>query len=140
MSDEYEDYNYDKSRARKVAAEADLAETKLAEMRGELVRASDVAKAWEGTLGAMKAKMISIPSKAAPIVASESEASICQETLELLVNEALEELANYEPDVPETTERDTEVVPKKRNPSPKAATKTDGKRVGRPRTKVGRTK
>lgn len=88
---------YDEARTRKVNAEAEIAELELAKVRGELVVVDDVIKAWETVLMAVKAKMMSVPTKAAPVVASEGEAGKCQAVIEDLVREALEELENYDP-------------------------------------------
>ena len=88
---------YDEARTRKVNAEAEIAELELAKVRGELVVVDDVIKAWESVLMAVKAKMMSVPTKAAPVVASEGEAGKCQAVIEDLVREALEELENYDP-------------------------------------------
>jgi hypothetical protein len=140
MPNDYMGYGYDEARARKTSLEADLADVKLQKEQGTLVLAEDVAKAWESVLGAVKAKLMSLPTKAAPIVASEEDAAVCLHLLESLVNEALEELSNYEPSIPESTARNTEVVPAKGDERVKATAKTDGERVGRPRKKVGRTK
>lgn len=89
--------SYDEARTRKVNAEAEIAELELAKVRGELVVVDDVIKAWETVLMAVKAKMMSVPTKAAPVVASEGEAGKCQAVIEDLVREALEELENYDP-------------------------------------------
>lgn len=122
---------YDEARTRKVNAEAEIAELELAKVRGELVVVDDVIKAWESVLMAVKAKMMSVPTKAAPVVASEGEAGKCQAVIEDLVREALEELESYDPKVNPTTanvessedgaEGDEAAAPAKR------------KRMGRPR-------
>jgi len=132
----YNTVDYEVAKARKMDHDADLAELKLQTERGLLVRAEDVAKAWENVLGNMKGKLMSIPTKAAPIVAGESEATACQHFLESLVHEALEELANYEPELPTEIERSRTEVPA----SVETTSKTDRKRVGRPRKAVGRSK
>ncbi len=62
----------DEARTRKLSAEAELAELELAKVRGDLVRTEDVIKAWEDVLRAMKAKLLGIPSKSAPILAAEN--------------------------------------------------------------------
>ena len=122
---------YDEARTRKVNAEAEIAELELAKVRGELVVVDDVIKAWETVLMAVKAKMMSVPTKAAPVVASEGEAGKCQAVIEDLVREALEELESYDPKVNPTAanvessedgaEGDEAAAPAKRQ------------RVGRPR-------
>ncbi len=90
---------YDEARTRKVTAEAEIAELELAKIRGTLVSADDVVKAWEDVLGALKAKLLSVPTKGAPVISTETDTPVCQRILEDLINEALEELSNYDPKV-----------------------------------------
>jgi hypothetical protein len=71
----------------------------LSKVRNQLVLVEDVVKAWTDTLSNLKSKMTSIPSKAAPIVASETDIGVVQEILTDSINEALEELSNYDPKV-----------------------------------------
>jgi hypothetical protein len=125
--------SYDEARTRKVNAEAEIAELELATVHGTLVVAEDVVKAWEEVLGALKGKLLSIPTKAAPIVSAETEAGICQDILEDLMNEALEELSNYDPSVNATETKGTEEAPEDGNKNAKATTKTNRKSVGRPK-------
>lgn len=132
--------SYDEARTRKVNAEAEIAELELAKVKGELVLAEDVVQAWEDILGAIKGKLLSMPAKAAPIVAAESEAGICQKVVEDLILEALEELSNYDPTI--DTTRTTGIVgtPEESDPNPEASEKVKRKRVGRPRKTTGLTK
>jgi len=125
--------SYDEARTRKVNAEAEIAELELATVHGTLVVAEDVVKTWEEVLGALKGKLLSIPTKAAPIVSAETEAGICQDILEDLMNEALEELSNYDPSVNATETKGTEEAPEDGNKNTKAATKANRKSVGRPK-------
>jgi hypothetical protein len=125
--------SYDEARTRKVNAEAEIAELELATVHGTLVVAEDVVKAWEEVLSALKGKLLSIPTKAAPIVSAETEAGICQDILEDLMNEALEELSNYDPSVNATETKGTEEAPEDGNKNTKAATKANRKSVGRPK-------
>lgn len=123
--------DFDEARTRKMNAEAEIAELQLAQIHGTLVVAEDVIDAWNDVLGALKTKLLSIPTKAAPVVSAETESPICQSILEDLVNEALEELANYDPKtdptkaaVESTDESDVDA---------KATKKANSKRVGRPK-------
>jgi len=125
--------SYDEARTRKVNAEAEIAELELATVHGTLVVAEDVVKAWEEVLGALKGKLLSIPTKAAPVVSAETEAGVCQDILEDLMNEALEELSNYDPSVNATETKGTEEAPEDGNKNTKAATKANRKSVGRPK-------
>ena len=129
---------YDEARTRKVNAEAEIAELELAKIRGELVVAEDVVKAWEDVLGALKAKLMAIPTKGAPVVATESEAGKCQAILEDLIREALEELSNYDPRISATTA--SVEPPEEGNGDTEAATPAKRKRVGRPRKTAGLAK
>ena len=131
---------YDEARTREVNAEAEIAELDLARVRGELAVVGDVVQAWDDVLSAMKAKMLSIPTKAAPVVASEPDASMCQSILEDLINESLEELSNYEPKIDPTTATGTAKPSQEANDGTKAAPKTKRKRVGRPKKAAGLNK
>lgn len=129
--------SYDEARTRKVNAEAEIAELELARVHGTLVLADEVVQAWEDVLGALKGKLLSIPTKAAPVVSAEPEAALCQTILEDLLNEALEELSNYEPTInPSSTSGATD-APEESGTGSEAATKTKRKRVGRPKKTTG---
>ena len=132
--------DYEEARARKVAAEAEITELELAKVRGELVVAEDVISAWSDTLSSLKAKMVSIPSKAAPIVAAEDSAGGCQQVLEDLIREALEELSNYDPKIDAANTQRTTATPEEGDASSEATSAPKRKRVGRPRKTAGLTK
>lgn len=129
--------SYDEARTRKVNAEAEIAELELARVHGTLVLAADVVQAWEDVLGALKGKLLSIPTKAAPVVSAEPDAALCQTILEDLLNEALEELSNYEPTIDPSSTSGATDAPEESDSGSKAATKTKRKRVGRPKKTAG---
>lgn len=91
--DDVADYHTEK--ARLVKHQADRAELEVKELSGDLLRASEVNQTWYQMVTHCKTRLLSIPSKAAPIVAAESNAGAVQEILEDLVREALEELSDY---------------------------------------------
>lgn len=129
---------YDEARTRKVNAEAEIAEIELKKIHGELVIASEVVSAWTDVLGALKAKLTSIPSKGAPVLASEANPAVCQSIIEDLVNEALEELSNYDPAIdPASASIES---PEEGNADAKTAAKAKRKPVGRPRKTTRLTK
>lgn len=132
--------DYEEARARKVAAEAEITELELAKVRGELVVADDVVTAWSDTLSSLKAKLVSIPSKAAPIVAAEDSAGGCQQVLDELIREALEELSNYDPKIDAANTQGTSGSPEESDGGAEATTAPKRKRVGRPRKTAGLTK
>lgn len=128
--------SYDEARTRKVNAEAEIAELELAKVRGQLVIADDVVKAWSDVLSNLKSKLTNIPSKAAPIVASESEAGMIQHILTDLMNEALEELAAYDPKVSATRISKSEGSSEGSDDGSEATAKPKRKSVGRPKKTV----
>ena len=132
--------DYEEARARKVAAEAEITELELAKVRGELVVAEDVVSAWSDTLSSLKAKMVSIPSKAAPIVAAEDSAGGCQQVLEDLIKEALEELSNYDPKIDAANTQRVTAPSEESDVGAEAAPAPKRKRVGRPRKTSGLSK
>jgi hypothetical protein len=103
----------------------------VAVKRGELVSVEKAVGAWASTVVAARAKLLSMPTKLAPLVMTATTTEEVQELISGAINEALDELA--EPDL-STLERDTESVD-----TGEAATETDSKRVGRPKkaTKPG---
>ena len=130
--------SYDEARTRKVNAEAEIAELELKKIHGELVVAEDVISAWNDVLAALKAKLMSIPTKGAPILSAETNTGVCKSVLEDLIIEALEELSNYDPKIDPTT---ASVEPPETGDSDtQAATKAKRKPVGRPRKTTRLTK
>ena len=130
--------SFDEARTRKINAEAEIAEIQLKKIHGELVVAEDVVSAWNDVLAALKAKLMSIPIKGAPIVSAETNTSVCKSVLEDLISEALEELSNYDPSIdPATASVES---PEESDGDAKATAKTKRKPVGRPRKTAGLAK
>ena len=92
-----EDADYNAARARKMEADAQMAELELLQAKGKLVPAEDVAGAWVDVLAAMKARLLALPSVCAPICATETELATIQSILENQIREALDELSAYQP-------------------------------------------
>lgn len=82
-------------KARLTKAQADMAEMEAEEMAGTLVRRDEVVQEWQGILMDMKSKLMALPSKAATLVADEENPALCQEILDRMVREALQELSEY---------------------------------------------
>lgn len=87
------DMHLEKSRL--VKLQADKAQIELDHLNEILVRTEDVAKEWESILVDMKSKMLSIPSKAAPLLSGQTEIHIIMDMLQKYVEEALLELSDY---------------------------------------------
>lgn len=97
--------SWDEARARKVAAEAEMAEIELAKERGLLLPVEMVAEINENIFGVFRARMTALPAKAAPDVFSADSLTEAKTLLKQHINAALDELAN---NVVETYEGDTD--------------------------------
>lgn len=91
LEDDAPDYHVEKARLTKV--QADKAELEYKEACGELVRADEVSRHWYDMINACKNRLLSVPSRAAPVVSSESSAGMCQQIIDDLIRESLEELS-----------------------------------------------
>lgn len=125
--------SYDEARTRKVNAEAEIAELDLAKIRGELCRTDDVVKAWSDVLYACRAKFLSLPTKLAPVVSTETEIAVIRDIIERQVHEALAELANYEPSLNPTSAGRTLSEAESSDGPTESSTPANRRPVGRPR-------
>lgn len=116
-------------KARLVKAQADKAELEANELNGKLVRVEDVKKELFESITDCKNRLMSIASKAAPIVANETEPGVVQSIIDDLVREALKELSEG---ADEPSQNDSA----KGNDSVEAAAETKGQRVGRRKKKT----
>ena len=126
--------SYDEARTRKVNAEAEIAELELAKIRGTLCMTNDVVAAWESVLHACKAKFLALPTKVAPILATETDVVVAKDYLESAIREALTELSNYQPSIDPVR---TGSVAQEDAPAETAVIEQPKRKVGRP--KKGRT-
>jgi hypothetical protein len=81
------------SRTRLLGARADIAEYEAKRLAGFLVPADEVEKVWVEAVSRFRRRMLAIPTKAAPLLAVESEPDACQAIVEAAIHEALAELA-----------------------------------------------
>jgi len=125
----------DVARQRKTAAEAEMAEIELARARADVVAIDDVQKQWDAILSGVRTRMLAVPTKVAPMVAVESDQSLVKEMIADGVHTALGELAAGLSDDPGSDEEPVRRA-KKQSRKTEAATKTDNKRVVRPRKKA----
>ena len=127
--------NIEDGRRRKVVAEAGIAEFDLAQRLGELVTIEDTAKIVADDYARVRARLLSLPSKIAPMIATLETPEECKDVVEGAICEALAELAaGDEPDDRDST--GGKGKPRARNakgkkPRAKAAAKAKRKRVGR---------
>jgi transcriptional regulator with XRE-family HTH domain len=85
--------SYESSRARREAADADMAELKIQELRGDMVRLSAVKAVWANTISNTRNALLQLPSRIAPVVAAESDINACSCILESAIYEALTQMA-----------------------------------------------
>ena len=80
-------------KARKLRAEADMAEMERDLQNGTLLQAEDVRKTWCGELANMRARLLSIPSKAAVRIEDGMALPVREDLIRDEIYEALEELS-----------------------------------------------
>lgn len=83
----------DLARVRREIAKAEREEITTAALKGEMLKRSEVVPAVQGAFARVRSKLLSLPSKLAPRVATMTSAVEIEETLTELVHEALAELA-----------------------------------------------
>lgn len=81
-------------RARLDKLRADKIEMELTIARGELMNPDDAMREWSKTVQAVRARLLSIPSKGAPLLVGTKSEAEAQNILQRLIYEALKELAN----------------------------------------------
>ena len=105
----------------------------LLQAKRKLVSADDVTAAWVDVLAALKAKLLALPTKCAPICATEKDIKVIQSVIENQVREALDELSAYQPDEHAGRTTGTNSSSATGDVDVKAATASKRGRVGRPR-------
>jgi hypothetical protein len=83
----------DVAKARSAVAKAERDEMETAALKGELLKRADVTSAVQGAFARVRAKLLALPSKAAPQASSMKSVVAIQEKLTEFVHEALAELA-----------------------------------------------
>jgi len=81
-------------RTRLTKCQADLAEMALAKARGQLIPAERARMAWGSVIQAVRQKLLSLPVRLAPRLASTRSIPIAKEILEESIREVLHECAN----------------------------------------------
>jgi hypothetical protein len=84
--------DYWTSRARREAAEAAIAEVKLQELAGDLVRRADVRARHAQRLAAAREGLQQIPARLAPVLAAETDQARCHDLLQAELDAVLQGL------------------------------------------------
>lgn len=85
--------DYGTERARLVKAKADLAEMEASQMRGDLLPAPDVKVAWTEIVALMRARLLVLPDKIAPVVHETTSLNQARDVIKKAIHEVLAEIA-----------------------------------------------
>lgn len=101
---------YEADKARKMAADADLAEIEAAKAAGKLIDTRLIRRRWESAVVACRTKLLTIPDRAAPKVIVAPSLDAAKKTLADEISDALESLTEvkHEPDEIDATEAEGE--------------------------------
>ncbi len=105
-SEESVPLDFEKARARKMRADAELAEYDLAKTRGELVAVEDVAALVNEDYSAVRLALLGIPARLSAELVIAEDADMVRAILDESIREALAELASRDVD-PEELEEST---------------------------------
>lgn len=81
--------SYHVAKTLREAAEARIAQLKLAEMRGELIRADTVRAEWSRILASLREAFLQMPARVIPLLAVAADAHAMDELLRTEINVAL---------------------------------------------------
>lgn len=87
------DEAHDEARTRREIAEANIAEMKEGELRGDLIRVSSVKATLSTVFSTTRDALLQLPSRLAPLVAADSDPASVQNTLHSEIHMALQHLA-----------------------------------------------
>lgn len=90
-------------KTRLTRAQAEKTEIETARLKGELVSLAGAERGWSALVGAFRAKMLTLPPRASPVVVNKKEREV-EQILTDMVYEALAELSNWKPDDDEDAE------------------------------------
>jgi hypothetical protein len=105
------------AKARKEEMLADLRELERDRLRGALVARDQVISTWQSALSILRARLLSLPVKAAPLVMAAGELASVEHVLRRLISESLDELSR------------SDGLPAAGVDSPAATAGADGERV-----------
>lgn len=81
-------------KTRKLTAEAELAELKLAEVKGSLVSMAVVREEWANAITKAKTKLLGLPDRLALELSHQSDPAVIKYRLSQVIDEALQELSD----------------------------------------------
>ncbi len=88
----------DAAKLRLVEAQAELEELKVAEKKEELIPIDKMKLLWSGVLGTFRQRIQSLPSRLTPLIIIQNDPKKIEKVIKDGCNEALNELAMYDPE------------------------------------------
>jgi terminase small subunit / prophage DNA-packing protein len=88
----------EQARIRLTIAQAMKAELEIEEYLGNLINLDKMKHLWAGVLASCRARILSLPSRLAPVVATHRDPKKIEKVLKEACDEALTDLANYDPE------------------------------------------
>jgi len=92
-----------RERARLLKAQADRAELETAILRADAIPSEVVKDVWSQIIGAARARLLALPNRLAVHAATLTDYATTERLARELVNEALHELSEFEPDLYRTS-------------------------------------
>jgi hypothetical protein len=86
------DESHDQARTRREIAEANLAELRLRELRGDLVRVEKIKAQHQRRVAAMREAFLQLPARVVPLLLADSSATALEVTLKREINAALRQV------------------------------------------------
>lgn len=88
----FDETSYHVAKTAREAAEAKIAQLKLAQMRGDLIDREQVRKAAFSVTRVVRDQLLALPSRVAPLLAAENSASACYDMLDRELRQVLQQL------------------------------------------------
>ncbi|MAR56943.1 MAG: hypothetical protein CMM93_07145 [Rickettsiales bacterium] len=92
------DSEMERARIRLTSAQADKTELEVEELRGNLITLDNMKGLWANVLATFRSRILSIPNRLTPQLAAVRDPKKIDVLLKDALYEALNELANYDPD------------------------------------------
>lgn len=94
------DSEMERARTRLTSAQADKTELEVEQLRGNLISLDNMKSLWGNVLGAFRARILSIPSRLTPQIATIRDPKKIDKLIKDALHDALNELSNHDPENP----------------------------------------
>lgn len=92
------DAEMERARIRLTSAQADKTELEVEELRGNLISLDNMKYLWANVLGTFRARILSMPTRLTPQISTMKDPKKIEKLLKDSLHEALNELAEYDPE------------------------------------------